>query len=145
MAVIKFNVRGIPIPQGSAKALPRRGGGFPIITHANPKTKGWRAQVTSIAQEYAPAKPFEGAIYVQLDFILPRPAYLRKIPKRGPIKPEASMTKRPDLDKLVRAIFDAITGVIILDDSQITLVVASKRYDYLEAPGVRVKIEEVPQ
>ena len=126
--------------RGSKKAMLRRGGGHPILLEANPRTKEWRAQVTAIAQEHAPEKPIEGAVHVMLDFIMPRPAYLRKVPKRGPPKPPAHMTKTPDLDKLCRAIFDAITGVIILDDSQIDRVFASKSYDYDDPPGVTITV-----
>jgi len=45
--------------------------------------------------------------------------------------------KRPDLDKLVRAVFDALTNVVFKDDSQVVSVFASKR---LAGPGDTVGV-----
>jgi crossover junction endodeoxyribonuclease RusA len=43
---------------------------------------------------------------------------------------------RPDLDKLVRAVQDALTGLVYVDDSQIVDLVVAKRYG---APGCRIR------
>jgi Holliday junction resolvase RusA-like endonuclease len=44
----------------------------------------------------------------------------------------------PDLDKLIRAILDALTGVVWRDDGQVVDIVASKVY--ADTPGVDVVI-----
>ena len=52
-----------------------------------------------------------------------------------------------DLDKLIRAVGDAIQGVVIKNDSRIVVITATKRWvGSLWAPnepGVSVRIEEV--
>jgi Holliday junction resolvase RusA-like endonuclease len=44
----------------------------------------------------------------------------------------------PDLDKLVRAILDSLTGVVWRDDAQVVDIVARKVY--AETPGVDIAI-----
>ena len=46
-------------------------------------------------------------------------------------------TVPPDLDKQIRSILDALTGVAYVDDSQVTHIIASKSY----APRAGVDIE----
>jgi crossover junction endodeoxyribonuclease RusA len=80
-------------------------------------------------------------VAIRLDFLLARPAnhFLPINGKRA--EPElredapAFVGKAPDLDKLVRSIFDAMTDAgVWLDDAQVVKVVASKAY---VAPGDR--------
>ena len=59
-------------------------------------------------------------------------------------KPAPPMIQRPDSDKLLRAVFDSITGVAFWDDSQVTHITAHKRRAaFGEQPGARVTITEV--
>jgi Holliday junction resolvase RusA-like endonuclease len=51
------------------------------------------------------------------------------------------MVVKPDLDKLVRGVCDALTGVIYHDDAQVVEIIASKRYGAVES--VTVRAEEV--
>jgi Holliday junction resolvase RusA-like endonuclease len=55
----------------------------------------------------------------------------------------AAHTPRPDLDKLTRAVFDALTiAGIVEDDSHITSAVIAKRYaDSPENTGVCITVE----
>ena len=52
----------------------------------------------------------------------------------------------PDLDKLVRAVMDALTECVYSDDSQVIDVAASKRYvpNATHPPGVEVTINALP-
>jgi crossover junction endodeoxyribonuclease RusA len=65
---------------------------------------------------------------------MPRP---KSLPKRV-----THMTKKPDIDKLIRAVLDALKGVAWCDDSQVVSVYASKRYGQ---PGCKVEIFEVTE
>lgn len=72
---------------------------------------------------------------VRLGFVLPRP---KSTPKRSPTPPA---TKRPDLDKLTRAVLDALTNVWLADDSQVVHIEASKRIAEIdETPGVHITV-----
>jgi crossover junction endodeoxyribonuclease RusA len=78
------------------------------------------------------------AVVVKLVFVMPRPTATPK--RRTP-----AAVKRPDLDKLVRAVFDAIGSAgVWADDSQVVTVHAHKRLAELgETTGVMIHIEPV--
>lgn len=132
--VIEFSVRGIPVPQGSAKAFVVKGRA--VVTHANSKTKGWREDVATAAQPHAPKALWEGAVSVEARFVLPRPASVSQSKRPLP-------TTKPDLDKLVRAAIDALTGIVWRDDCQVTTIVTTKRYDDGAVPGLKLRAEHL--
>lgn len=111
----------------------RRNGKLGVsVTHDNPGTRGWASLVHDAAVERAPATPLEGALSVRLEFSLPRP---RSVSEKGRPLP----TVRPDLDKLVRLVFDACKGIIWRDDAQVVELEAVKMYGL--TPGVAVRID----
>lgn len=130
-ALISFHVRGLPVPQGSTRAWVVHG--KPIITSSAKGLSTWRRLVADVAQNYAPAEPWEGPVGIELHFGLPKP---KSAPKRRRVWPD----KRPDLDKLTRAVLDALTYVVFVDDSQVIDIRASKDYG---APGVVVEIRRI--
>lgn len=132
MSTITFDVDGLPVTQGSMRAFVRNG--RPILTSdSGQKLKDWR---TSIA--YAAQVARDGAfadsgvpVSVALGFRLPRP-------KSAP-KSVLYPTKKPDLDKLIRAALDALTMVVFKDDSQVVTLETTKRFAE-GAPGVSVVV-----
>jgi Holliday junction resolvase RusA-like endonuclease len=50
-------------------------------------------------------------------------------------------TRPPDLDKLTRAVLDALTGIVWTDDAQVVAVAATKRRS--ATPGVTVTVTPV--
>jgi len=120
---IAFTVIGHPQPQGSTKAFVRRGRqgrAYAAVTHDNPRVKGWRQLVAEQAQSAVGDELFLGAVVLTVIFRLPRPGSLPKKARHH--------TKLPDLDKLVRAIGDGLSGVAFLDDKQIVDLHARKQY-----------------
>ncbi len=85
--------------------------------------EAWRLLIANALRAKG-AKPVGKQVAIRLDvvFWLARPA---SVPAHKRPLPSA---KSADLDKAIRAVGDAITGVIIEDDAQITTVVAQKRY-----------------
>lgn len=140
---LEFSVYGIPRPQGSLKAFNVRGRRFPIVTSDNPRTRPWKATVTAAAVEqmqnhmYRDDFPWLGAMAVALTFYLPKP---KSTPKRVTYH-----TKLPDLDKLVRAVFDALTNAgVWKDDAQVIYLTATKLFvAETITPSVRVELESV--
>ena len=130
-AVIRFQVRGLPIPQGSSRAWLVKG--KPFITTTAKGLPTWRRLVADVAQRFAPAEPWAGPVGVELEFGIPKP---KSAPKRRRVWPD----KRPDIDKLTRAVLDALSYVIFADDSQVVRLRASKDYG---APGVVVEVHRV--
>ena len=120
----------------------------------DPKTKGsWVPMETSAGIKFRPAgkgaskwyKDAERAIGEQWEHgKLEGPIktrFLFLLPRRKTVKRKFPISKYDgDVDKLVRALFDAMTGVVYNDDSQVVDVAASKRYADNSAPGVWVYI-----
>jgi Holliday junction resolvase RusA-like endonuclease len=74
-------------------------------------------------------------------FRLPRPASLPKTRRTWPIG-----TRSGDADKYLRCLGDAITGVLLDDDSRIVDARVTKDYAFPGAqPGVVFTIEEIDE
>lgn len=117
MTAVVVQVLGEPIPQGSMRAVARG-----RIISDNSRLKPWRDSVSwHVRDAMADGPPLTGPLEVRATFVLPRPP---SVPRRR-WAPE----KRPDLDKLLRALLDAATaGGAWVDDSQVVAITASKVY-----------------
>jgi len=86
--------------------------------------------------------PFQGPVSAHLEFRFPRPKSHYRGGKIDPdrLRKDASsfVIRRPDLDKLCRAVLDALTGVVWVDDALIAQLAAVKCYD--DAPGVLIVV-----
>ena len=129
--VISFQVHGLPIPQGSSRAWIING--KPVITSTAKGLATWRRLVADVAQRFAPEEPWVGPVGITLHFGIPKP---KSAPKKRRVWPD----KRPDLDKLTRAVLDALTYVVFADDSQVVEIEATKDYG---APGVAVEVHRI--
>jgi crossover junction endodeoxyribonuclease RusA len=129
--MLSIDVPGVPVPQGSMRAFMPRGARFPVVTSDNTKLKDWRNLVTLFARQKCSQTTAEPC-RVSVQFRMPRPKAAKN--RRHP-------TKKPDLDKLVRATFDSLTGVVWEDDSQVVWLSAIKRYvnDH-EQPGCEILV-----
>lgn len=144
---IDFFVQGIPVPQGSKRAFVVRG--KPILTEeAGVRHKTWRHDIRSKGEDIWNAAPADGPVTVRLIFRFPRPlSHYGTGGNRNVMKATAPMrhTQKPDIDKLSRAVLDALTGVVWVDDDQIDLLVASKVWattdEAMPLPGVEVYVD----
>jgi len=131
---IQLFIPGIPQPKGSIRAFMPKGRGFPILTSDNPKAKKWEDEIRRAirSEEY-----LTGPIVINLKFCMP-------IPKSTSKKRRLTLNwqvKKPDIDKLARAILDALTGTIYKDDSQVAKLTAEKIYG--DSPGVFIGIDSL--
>lgn len=138
MSVLLF-VPGVPAPQGSARAFVR--GNRAIITHDNKKTMPWRDSIAWHARARFNIDsimwPRPSALHVEVDFVMPRR-------KAEPKRVTPAHTRKPDVDKLARAVLDALTGILFEDDSQVVALIAGKRTaDVSEQPGAHIRVSEV--
>jgi Holliday junction resolvase RusA-like endonuclease len=117
---ISFTVLGVPQPQGSTRAFIPKGWTRPIITAANAKTKPWRQQIAGMALVARGSRETidEGPVYLRADFYFDRPKSVKSPHK----------TTKPDLDKLLRSLGDALTGILFADDAQIVECEVTKRF-----------------
>ncbi len=125
-------VPGKPVPQGSAKAFSVAGKARVVAGNAatlNP----WRADIHAAVRAVTDGRivyPVE-PVALTLGFVMPRAKAERKTTRPH--------TRRPDLDKCVRAVADALTNLVYCDDSQLVEVHAWKRTaDIGEQPGVEI-------
>lgn len=133
MSNYRLFVPGRPAPQGSKRHVGRG-----IMIESSKAVGPWRAVVALALGETIPA-PMSGPIHVEAAFVMPRP---KSTPKTRATPPAV---KKPDLDKLLRAILDAGTTIAWNDDSQIVSIHATKRIAELdEQPGVALTITELP-
>lgn len=128
---VTFTVYGTARPKGSKRAY-ARGGRAHVVDDNSERLLEWERAVYSAVHDVvdrgAPCRA--GAVGVGVDFYLPRPKNLpakRRIDgKLVPVRHRP--TKAPDLDKLVRALLDVLTGRLYLDDSQVLELFAAKDY-----------------
>lgn len=130
-------VRGIPAPQGNHR-ISASGHMYETSKAVGP----WREAVRAETQRQlgdpghrplpAPGTP----AYVEIRFYLPRPA---SAPRR-----QTHPVKRPDIDKLGRAVLDGlVAGGALADDSQITTLLLVKSYATATVtPGAVIVISE---
>lgn len=134
---ITFYASGFPRPQGSKRAILAHGRAR-LVEMAR-GLKPWRQIVHLAAQDAlrtAQVDPVVGPVALTLEFVMRRP--------RRPTKPACDT--KPDLDKLVRAVLDGLTGAAYADDSAVVRITASKRYaraSGIERPGCLVTVEAI--
>jgi Holliday junction resolvase RusA-like endonuclease len=148
-----FSVMGKPVPQGSMKAFIVAG--RPVITSATKGLKEWRNLIAYRAQDYLREQGLGSltqdsigffqrgeAVNVTAVFQFSRPkSHLRRDGSLTKSAPREKASK-PDIDKLARAVLDALTGVMFHDDSQVVELTVSKRYsDPGASPGVEITVE----
>jgi len=119
-----FVVRGEPKAKGSMRAFIVKGR---AVVTASAKGAGiWQKLIQFVLQDAWQGPALTGAVEVRLIFYLPRP---KSAPKRV-LFPE----HKPDGDKLQRAVWDALTNIVIRDDAQIVDGMVSKRFADAEHP-----------
>lgn len=131
--MISFTVIGTPVPQGSKRHV-----GHGVMVEANKALPSWRDSVVTAARAVAPAEPLAGPVRVVLDFrFLP----VASAPYR------TRHVSAPDVDKLARAVLDALTiARVVVDDARVWDLHANKRYcEPSEAPGVGVVVEDTSE
>lgn len=131
---IEIDLDGSPVTQGSKRAINHRTTGRAVVIEsADRNLKFWRGRVAEMASvqmgDRALLAGRETALAVEVWFTLHRPPSVhRRITMPG---------SRPDLDKLGRAIGDALKGIVYADDGQVCDLLLHKRY--VGHPQARVR------
>lgn len=134
---LKMWVPGIPKPQGSMRAF-KMGSRIQLVHAKHADLAVWRAAVSGEAAElWGDAPPLDEPVGVIMEFWLPRPPSIPK-KRRHP-------DRLPDLDKLVRAVLDSLTGLVLQDDARVVRLVADKHYAIDHQPGVDVYVQAVEE
>lgn len=116
--ILSIFIPGDPAPQGSKRHVGRG-----VMVESSRRVAPWRNDIRAalIDLRGQPKTYFDGPVRIALEFVLYRP---QSTPKRK--TPPA--VKKPDLDKLMRAVLDAVGSAgVWRDDSQVTQTICSKR------------------
>lgn len=147
-----FSVDGVPETEGSTRAFPTQTGGVRVTHTKQAALEGWRARVraASLSAAVQARWPlgYDGPVEVRATFYLPRPARPRF----------AVPATKPDLDKLERAVGDALSEVrrggrvvqrgILREDSRIVRWAAAKEYvdgEAVKSPGAAIAVLPVDE
>ena len=124
---MRVEVAGVPAPQGSKRHV-----GNGRMVESSRAVGPWREAVRAETQRACGQRFTEGQpVAVMIDFRLPRP---KSTPKRVGLP-----AKRPDLDKLVRAVLDGlVAGGALGDDGQVTWLEARKKFAGERGPGCSI-------
>ncbi len=102
------------------------------MVDTNAKSAPWMATVAAAASEAMNGQPLlDGPLMLTVRFNFPRPkSHYRTGKHSAELRADAPSRhgKKPDCDKLLRAICDAMTGVVYHDDAQLSTVFAWKHY-----------------
>ena len=86
-----------------------------IIVHASSKMKAWREHIEEEVRRVWTGPPFDVPVSIDRYFIMQAPQN-----RPAPTKPNRDLPAvKPDIDKLDRALLDALTGVCFTDDARI--------------------------
>jgi len=146
-----LRVYGAPAPQGSIKPVaPRRKDGTRgrtvLIHETGPKVKAWRAAVLAAVgradklERFAAGQPVE----VIVIFRMTRPLADYRAGGHLADSAPAEHVKRPDLDKLLRGLLDALADAgVLADDSQVCAVSATKVWCGAGTGGAEVWVNDL--
>jgi len=140
---------GLPVPQGS-KRIGRRGDKPTVLDDNKNRLDRWRTTVAwaarqAMSRQFPDRKPLDGPLAAEVTFTLPRP---RTVKRAWPLGQGEG-----DVDKLLRAVFDALSVNVrvIREDARFVQVLARKVYpgsgvvDALEEPGVVAHVWRMPE
>lgn len=121
MFVCRFWIDGVPETKGSWRAI---GGGK--MKRDNPREKAWSDAVGWAAKaKMIGRKPYDGHVAVTADFMVP---------------PIVGTKNKRDIDKLVRSVLDAITGIVIVDDELVYKLCSTKTHTSSGMHGAMVTV-----
>lgn len=135
--MIAFTVPGQPQGKGRAKIV-KIGGFSRMATPA--KTVAYEGLIAHAAAIALAGRPmFDGPVRVVLEIDCQVPASWSQKKQRQALAGDLMPTTKPDVDNVVKAVFDGCNAVIWRDDVQVTDLVLRKRYS--ATPCVRVQAE----
>ena len=145
---IEVFVHGTPQPQGAMKSIPfhKKDGKLGVSTfHQNEKLEPWRDRIEREIREVLKTEDItfnqDDPIEISMIFFFMIPASKNKKKKGYP----AHHTTRPDIDKLCRAVLDAVSFASGVDDARVGYMDARKHYTHIpDSVGVIIIIQQRP-
>lgn len=138
MDSVSFFINGLPTPKGSLTRMPN-GAMVPAGTRASrDRMNAWRDDVRSASLDaMGTTDVWNGPVRLLADFLMPYPTSSIRKYQFGWV----GHTKKPDIDKLCRALLDPMKGIIWRDDSQVCFAWVNKSYAWDGRIGARVIVD----
>lgn len=134
---IAFVIPGTPVGKGRPKFARR---GSYVTTYTPEKTAVYENLVKVKAQEAMIGRPvIEGAVSVVVALYVTPPASWSQKKQRAALAGEIYPTSKPDVDNVIKGIFDACNEIVWRDDKQACDVRVVKRYDQTARAAVEVR------
>ncbi|WP_236209028.1 RusA family crossover junction endodeoxyribonuclease [Pseudomonas tohonis] len=134
--IVEFFVPGEPVGKGRPR-VGKVGQHARLFTPAKTANyEGLIAHAASLAM--AGRSLVNGPVLVELRMGLAIPQSASKKRKSAMAAGQIMPTKKPDMDNVIKAIFDGLNGVVWVDDVQVVDSIVRKRF--AEVPGVRVRV-----
>ena len=124
--------------------------------YEDPKMMKWRKQVTNYIKENYDGRYFDGAARVEVTFYMKAPHSVSKKPsERAKDKAKQLYSKyisrllwhikKPDLDNLIKSLFDSISkSEIVWSDDNIVCDLRARKL-YSPNPRIEIEIEEIEE
>lgn len=144
---VVFTVAGVAAPAGSKRAFPNRRTGGVIVTDDSKRSRPWKAAVSTAAADAMDGPMLDGPLELTITFYLPRPkSHFGSGRNASSVRGGAPAfpTVKPDVSKLIRAVEDAITGIVWRDDAQVIAQHAFKEYGLTARTEIEVRSLEAP-
>jgi Holliday junction resolvase RusA-like endonuclease len=137
-------IPGVPVAQGRPRAFRTKAGA--IRTFDPAKSRNWKAMahehMRAAMDQAGMAAPFAGAVLCRVFAVFTCP----KSDWRKRARIRRCHAKRPDAENVAKAVLDAATGVIWLDDAQVAELSVSKVIGAQgEAPYVQVTVQALEE
>ncbi|WJJ93427.1 RusA family crossover junction endodeoxyribonuclease [Neopusillimonas aromaticivorans] len=134
--MITFIVPGKPVGKGRPRAAAR---GKNITLYTPQKTATYESTVALAADQAMAGKPLiTGPVETLMTIVLPVPVSWSKRKQADALAGTVMPTSKPDMDNVVKAIFDAINGIVWTDDVQVVGLRVRKVYGAI--PRVQVTV-----
>lgn len=138
---VKFVVPGDPVGKGRPR-VSTIGGHARMFTPK--KTASYEGLIAVVGTEAMAGRVLiEAPVLVEMRIVLPVPASKSKKFTAQALAGQIFPTKKPDMDNVIKAIYDGLNGVVWKDDVQVVDAIVKKRYG--EVPGVYVTVIPLTQ
>jgi Holliday junction resolvase RusA-like endonuclease len=117
---IEFRIPGLPVAQPRQRhRIATFGGRARAInyTPAKDPVNSFKASARLAAAMAYRGAPLDKAVAIEVVFVFARP---KSVPKRDGTA-RLPHTSKPDLDNVMKALLDALNGVLFMDDSQVNI------------------------
>ena len=138
--VIYFEVPGEPVAQGRPKFTRI---GNHVRAYDPEKSRLYKSLVRDAAAKVMPETPLECAVSLMVMAYRSIPRSWSKKKQESARRGEIMPTTKPDIDNVVKAIKDALTGVIWRDDSKVVSLFAEKSYSVKPRIWVQIYYRKV--